>query len=530
MLIIWVLDFGHPTLFDDFEDDRAAVALDHNVFLDLHMKTEERPQGEESRYLLSDWIGEYVELCVTNEVFNEILSHDDPDERAVEQQWATQYRNLSAPNDPWQRLTDKVASIAPKAGRADHQHVARAAAGGARYLVSRDRDLLDAAEAIQAELDLAVLQPAELIAHLDQMRAEDPYRPVALEGTELRQLSPSADMQEEVQAALLNHGDGEKRAELGSRLRPMLADRESYDVQAVKAADGRIVAGFARRVTDGGLEVPFIRVAPRERGLNVIARQLVFGQRKQAADLKLEEARITDPHLSRGIREVLKLEHFEEEGEGWTARVKTGLLKADEIGVDGPLSKEKAIQYEDTFWPAKVIGAEVPTYIVPIKVPYAEALLDAGFSEQSLLPRQLGLGLDREHVYYRRTRNDRGIAPGARILWYVTGDAPVHPRGSIRAVSQVADVVTGRPRSLHARFKRFGVYSLEQVSATADGNGEVMALRFANTEVLERPLSVDDLQAIWEQQDDRFYAPQSPTLIDEHMFALLYSRSSRYAD
>jgi hypothetical protein len=336
-------------------------------------------------------------------------------------------------------------------------------------------------------------------------------------------------MQEDVQAALLNHGDGEKRAELGSRLRPMLADRENYDVRAVKAVDGRIVAGFARKVTDGGLEVPFIRVAPGESGLNVIARQLVFGQRKRAADLKLEVARITDPHLSRGIREVLKLEHFEEEGKDWAARVKTGLLKADEIGVDGPLSVEKAAQYEDTFWPAKVIGAEVPTYIVPIKVPYAEALLDAGFSEQSLLPRQLGLGLDREHVYYRSTQNDRGIAPGARILWYVTGDAPVHPRGSIRAVSQVADVVTGRPRSLHALFKRFGVYSLEQVSAIADGNGEVMALRFANTEVLERPLSVDDLQAIWEQQGDRFYAPQSPTLIGEHMFALLYSKSSRYA-
>lgn len=530
MLDLWVLDFGHPTLFDDFEDERPAAALDHNVFLDLHMKVEERPQGEESHYLLSDWIGEYVELCVTDEVFMEIRSHDNPAERRLEQQWATQYRNLSSPNDPWRELTDTVASIAPKAGPADHRHVARAAAAGARYLITRDRDLLNAADAIRAELDLAVLQPAELIVHLDQMRADDPYQPVALQGTELNQLSPSAGMHEEVLTALLNHGAGEKRAELGSCLRPILADRESYDVQVIRAADGRIVAGFARRVTNGDLEIPFIRVAPGQRGLNVIARQLAFSQRKRAADLKLAAARITDPHLPRGIREVLKLEHFEEDEKGWTCRVKTGLLRADEIGVAGPLSLEKAVRYEDAFWPAKVIGAEVPTYIVPIKVPFAEALLDAGFSEQSLLPRQLGLGLDREHVYYRSTQNARGISPGARILWYVTGDAPVHPRGSIRAVSQVADVVTGRPKRLHARFKRFGVYSLKQVSAKADGNGEVMALRFTNTEVLERPLSVDDLETIWDGQGDRFYAPQSPTLIHEHMFALLYTRSSRYVD
>lgn len=529
-LTIWVRDFGHPTLLDGFEDDRRAVALDHNVFLDLHLPPTERPQGKESRYLLDDWIGEYVELCVTDEIFHEIRRHSDSTQKAAELRWAQQYRKLSKPTDNWNELTKEVAALAPRAGAADHRHVARAAAAGAAYFVSRDQPLLEAADAIAAALDIAVLPPAGLIVRLDHIRSEDPYQPVALQGTELHRRSPPDVIHDQMSIALLNHAAGEKKAELGSRLRPMLADRQNHEVQVVEDADGRIVAGFARRKTDQGLEIPLLRVAPGERGAEVIARQLVFDQRKHAADLRLRTIRITDPQVSRAIRDVLKLEHFEEDDEDWTARVKTGLMKAEEIDVDGPLSQKKAVQYEDTFWPVKVIGAGVPTYIVPIKVPYAEALLDAGFSEQSLLPRQLGLGLDREHVYYRSTQNARGIAPGARILWYVTGDAPVHPRGSIRAVSQVVDVVTGRPRSLHARFKRFGVYSLEQVSAIADGNGEVMALRFANTEVLERPPSVDDLQAIWEQQGDRFYAPQSPTLIGEHMFAQLYSTSSRYAN
>lgn len=527
-LTIWVRDFGHPTLLDSFEDDRRTVALDHNVFLDLHLPPEERPQGKESRYLLDDWIGEYVELCVTDEIFHEIRRHSDDTERAAEQRWAQQYRNLSKPVDNWAELKDEVAALAPKAGAADHRHVARAAAAGAAYFVSRDRPLLEAADAIAASLDIAVLPPAGLIVRLDRLRSEDPYQPVALQGTELRRRSPPDAIHDQISIALLNHATGEKRSELGSLLRPMLADRQNHEVQVVEDVDGRIVAGFARRRTDQALEIPLLRVAAGERGADVIARQLVFDQRKHAADLGCQTVRVPDPHAPRAIRDALKLEHFEEDQQGWTCRVRTGILKAGEIGIDGPLSLEKAVRYEDTFWPAKVIEVEVPTYIVPIKVSAAEALLDAGFSEQTLVPRQLGLGLDREHVYYRSTQNARGISPGARILWYVTGDAPVHPRGSIRAISQVADVVTGRPKSLHARFERFGVYLLEQVSALADGNGEVMALRFTNTEVLERPVLIDDLETIWEQQGDRFYAPQSPTLIDERMFVLLYGRSSRY--
>jgi hypothetical protein len=265
-------------------------------------------------------------------------------------------------------------------------------------------------------------------------------------------------------------------------------------------------------------------------GANVIARQLVFGQRKRAADSRLLGVRITDPHISRDIRAVLKSERFEESAGIWVCQVRTGIVKAQDVGVDEGLSSTAAIDFEDKFWPVKVSGAEISTYLVPIKVAFAEALFDLNLAEQSLLPRQLGLGLDREHVYYRSTQNSRGLAAGARILWYVTGDTRVHSRGSVRAVSQVADVVTGRPRSLHARFERFGVYSAEQVSRGSDRNGNVMALRFANTEVLRHPLSLDELASMWNESGERFFPPQSPVLISERMFCLLYERSSAYAD
>jgi hypothetical protein len=177
----------------------------------------------------------------------------------------------------------------------------------------------------------------------------------------------------------------------------------------------------------------------------------------------------------------------------------------------------------------KVTGTQIDNYLVPIKTSAAEALFDTGLAERSLLPRQTALGLSREHVYYRKTRNSRDIAAGARILWYVTGDSPVHSQGSLRAISQIAEVVEGPPRTLHARFERLGVYSLEQVSELANGNGQVMAIRFVNTEVLERPISLDGLKVLWTEHGERFFAPLSPTLLDEHMFDPIYKQSSAYA-
>lgn len=528
LLTAWIRDFGHPTLFD-FEDERATAALDHNVFLDLHMNPDERPQGEESRYLLSDWIGEYVEFCITNEVLYEIQDHADTQERATEKEWAALYRNISKADAAWPDLAEEVAALAPKAGRADHQHVARATAAGATYLVTRDQGLLDAAEAIESALELLVLRPGVLIRRLDRMRANDPYEPVALHGTELSQVSPPADMHEDALASLLNHGHGEKRSELDSRLRPILADRDGHEVRVVQAANGQIVAGFARRVVDRRLEVPFIRVIPGVRGANAIARHLVFEQREHAADQRLEAVRIADPHASRNVLEVLKLEHFEEAVDKWTCQVKTGLVEAEDIDLAGPSAAEEAVRYESRCWPVKVTGAQIDNYLVPIKTSAAEALFDTGLAEKSLLPRQTALGLNREHVYYRSTQNSRGIAAGARILWYVTGDSPVHSQGSLRAISQVAEVIEGPPRTLHARFERLGVFSLEQVSRVADGNGQVMAIRFVNTEVLARPISLDDLKVLWATHGEHFSHPLSPTLIDEHMFGPVYKQSSTYA-
>lgn len=421
LLTIWVRGFGHPTLFDVGSDDRPRAALDHNVFLDLHLDARVRPQGVESRYLLDDWIAEYVELCVTDEIFHEIHQHEDADERVAQQQWASEYRNVSAPSAAWEGLVSIVARLAPAAGDRDHRHVARAAAGGAAYLVSRDGELLKAATGIEETLAISVLRPEALIVRLDATRSESPYQPADLQGTALRQFAPPDRLHDEVIAALLNHGAGERLADLRSRLRPSLADPAQCDVRIVQTPHDRTVAGFVRRSDAGRLEIPLLRVVPGWRGAHVVARQLVFAQRRHAADHGLSQVVVTDAHLPRDVLTALPAESFEEIAGGWSCDVQTGVVVAsDGNNAD---SNAQAAEAEVRCWPPKVLGAGIPTYMVAITVAFAEALLDPHLAAQSLLPRQVERFRRESRHPSMRTAKAPGVPPVPNFD-AVVADAP----------------------------------------------------------------------------------------------------------
>ena len=68
-----------------YQAERATAALDHNVFLDLHIDIS---QGRKRRRADTSWktgSPRYVELCLTDEIFHEIHNHPDAQERSLEQ-------------------------------------------------------------------------------------------------------------------------------------------------------------------------------------------------------------------------------------------------------------------------------------------------------------------------------------------------------------------------------------------------------------------------------------------------------------
>ncbi len=482
-LTVWLRDTGDDGLFQALAPDRDLAALDHNVFIDLHTSLRERPQGEASRVLRSDWIGEFVELVVTDEVAHEIQRLDDVALKTAQFEQIGSYRRIG--DGPWRDLVAAVAEIAPAADPPDHRHVARAAAAGATFLLSRDEELLKKAAALEQAVGVRVLNPEALIVQLDRLQAEGPYRLKDLEGTELQTASPSEDLHRAFLLALHHNGSGDRLGVFRQRVAPLLADTRSHETKIIRSADGSTVAGFIRTSRESVLDVPLIRVVPGAPAAAVLARQVVFAQRAEAANRGATSVVVSDPSPSRDVADALTAEGFVPDAGRWSCGVTTGLRRAAHLpqvrsSIDGA-------RFERTNWPARVLDAGIVTYLVPIRVSFAAALIDPGLAEGSMFKRDSVLGLAREHVYYRATRNHRGIAPGARILWYVTGTNQVHRRSSIRAVSQVAEVRCGDPRHLYSRFERFGVYTQSQVVATAGANGDVMAIRFVDTETFQTP-------------------------------------------
>jgi ribosomal protein S18 acetylase RimI-like enzyme/predicted nucleic acid-binding protein len=524
-LTVWLDDTGDIDLFGGIETERDLAALDHNVFLDLHIALAERPQGRASRVLLSDWIGEFVELVVTDEVAHEINRLVDPAGKQSQFEQIGSYRHVG--DAKWRELEPVVAAIVPRACDSDHRHVARAAAAGATFLLTRDRELLKQADKLEQAVGVRVIEPAALIVRLDRLQADGPYRLKDLEGTALQTASPSENDHETFLSSLLNNGRGERRGEFRERVSPLLADTKLHETKVVRDHDGTTIAGFTRTARGSALEVPVLRVAPGAPAAAALARQLVFAQRAEAAERRASAVVVTDPHPSRDISNALAAEGFKREGQRWSCAVATGLTPARVLG--GVQTSADAARYEHQRWPVRVTEAGVQTYLVPIKVTFAAALIDPGLAEGSIFKRDPILGLMREHVYYRATRNGRGIHAGARILWYVTGTNPVHPRPSIRAVSQVAEVREGNPRHLFSRFERFGVYTEAQVVEAAGADGNVMAVRFVDTETFATPLDLDEIREVWTAAGDEFVAPPSPTVLSERMFASIYARSSSYA-
>lgn len=280
--------------------------------------------------------------------------------------------------------------------------------------------------------------------------------------------------------------------------------------------------------------VDLMRVAGADRTSYAVARQLAFLQRQEMANSRRSgEVVVRDPNLSAAVRDALEIEGYEHADGLWTSAIRRGLRtvadfeEASGIGDSGLSLFAAAV--ERRLWPVKVTGAGLPTFVVPIRPAWAAQLFDSTLAARTLFGREAGLGLSREHVYYRKPRNANGIAAPTRILWYVSGRGHGQPEGSIRAVSQLAEVVVGRPLTIHERFSRLGVFDVDQVRGAADSSGRVMALRFTDTELLARPIMLSELRSIAQSEGASFVAPMSPRRIDEGLFERLYRQASAYA-
>lgn len=542
LLTTWWRDFGHPTLFSvsHLAGPRVVAVLDTNVVLDLATR---RPWSEESQGLLSDWVDERARLAVTKAVTQELNNHPDAATRAHTRDFLNAFSRVDTAKSAWggyeQALREGLGATALSPhDQADLQHIARAHGAGAQYFITRDEATLRIVGGVaESVLGIEVTSPGAFLQALWEL-GEHHYEPARLENTAFRVMSVSAGDIDGLARRFLNHGEGERLGTFRQQLRRLLAAPMRWQVRVVKHDESAPVALFGRSLTERR-EVPLLRATGPLAA--TVARQVLYLQRHNTARFSASVLRVTDPMVSPAVFRALHDESFVLTSTGWWgAAIRTSAAAVETadtlkgLDADPTLGTGEAAvallhdpvpavvdAVEARFWPLKVLGTRLPTFLVPIRPAFAAQLFDTRLSQGTLFARDDSLGLSREHVYYRAAKPNVLLAP-ARILWYVTREPDVPGTGAVRACSRLAEVVVAPPRTLHRRFKHLGVYGLRDVQAVAR-DGEAMAIRFTHTEGL-RPVPLPELREAAAQANGGGVLLQSPWRVSEHVFESVYHR------
>ena len=552
ILTDWYLNHGHPNLLTILTQkeigNKLGCAIDANVFYDLIDETGNR---ENSRCLMADWLQSEVELCLTDEIDNEINRCKDLNRKKDLRKLAEQFKRLPYSQEKFTEVRNFLRQDYPEDLTAndasDIGHLARAIASDAQFFVTRDTEILEKEAVIYDRYELTVLRPSDLVARLDELRRELEYQPVRLAGTSIETKLIQSGQQKLLIETFLSYATGERKVEFKDKLREFVSSPSKYQCH-VAWENEKPVSLFVYEIKEGSLDVHILRVNKDHELKKVLIQHLLLFLVKVSTKERRLLTKISDSHLSNAAIQAITQDSFFKASDGWQ---KINLpIASSAIAVSAMLSQalnsfdpaphipsfyinelvdpgfleddQRTANLERALYPAKVTDAELPSFIIPIRPEWAEHLFDEGLAGQGLFGAQKELALSREVVYYRSAKNSGGIKAPSRILWYVSnGKGGYCEVKAIRACSRLETVVIDKPKPLFRQFKRLGVYKFKDVLSTAQGSldNNIMAIRFSDTEMFNRPISIDRVQRVLGNKST-FPSPQKISKVE---FKSLYN-------
>jgi len=500
-----------------------VIAIDANVFFDVMVSSS--PYYEESRALLSEWLDD-VDVCVTRELRNELARQPDDEKRRAGQVFMQRFRELAGHPDQLDEALAVIGGVLPPptcdSDHSDRRQLAHAYLEQAKYFATRDEVLLDHAEDLRAAIGLSVLRPSEVVARLHGDFLGSDYAPVRLQGTRI--VGRSVDSENEL-LPFQRFAMKESRAEWLRIVRAARAAADRVTIKVFGAPDEPPrVATAVERVDSARLHIRFLRAlsAPIT---GTLLRRVIANLMEEAHLQGRNRLTIQDPGAGE-VREALEHLGFEAGKDGLLARYAVAKLVERSVAraiVSATLPTvalaetecEKTL--ETRFWPLKVLGAGIETYIVPIQAYWAAALFDRHLAGQDLFGVPDGPALALENVYFSASAVH--IPEGSRILWYVSGEG-----GAVRAVSVCLGTDADSATLLSRRHHRLGVYRWREVLGAAHGDPHktLRAYKFARTELMTKPLPWKRLEdLIWRHMGTRNRV-QSPLRVPENLFVEAY--------
>ncbi|WP_157372915.1 GNAT family N-acetyltransferase [Agromyces sp. Root81] len=508
-LTLWRRDLGEPDLLSAgvLESDLPLAVLDSNVVIDLNASAEiERPFRLESQALMADWLADEVTFAVSKQLDHELNENNNDGERVRQVAGSQDLVRLPTTRPYDTTLEDTLladfgaaAHVRDRSLSKDVKHLADAIRAGARYFVTNDAGVIGAGSWLRERYSLTTVSPHELISDvLDESGAYQPYAAGVFESIDLHWLAAREFTGADLERAFMNFGEHEQGAAFRAQLRTALAHDAARLLVDHK---GALLALVTMEPDTETLRVPMLRVAGGQYSSS-IALQLARQLRIDALRGGHAAVVVTDERLPRRLLGALREDGFTRRPDGQLfstpvdrhvslsdgqdlSRVLDGIAATPEA-ISPALSRDLEWQ----FWPLKVWD-ETPCYVVPIKPNFSMSLFGYPLN---LLPQRRALGLSRRHVYFRSGHNNPFRELPARVLWY----ASTHQDANVQeffALSLGVGAHVLPAEEAHERFNALGVYRRKDVLAAASKDGNVTVLVMEDTEILTKPISLDEFRS-----------------------------------
>ena len=529
LLTLWCLTLALDDQLGLFQaktsDETLDVIIDAQIFFDFYEIDSDK--SKPSKALLSDFLVDSLNLCITDELFNEIDRHKIPEQRGKSRVRAQKFFQINPEPDLVEDFDKFLRGLLPSrtpSQESDIRQLAKAAASDVGIFVTRDRALLKKSKDIAAQTGLQILAPTDLIIQLHELYERQSYAPNLIAGLNLRWQRLTSD-----ELASLPYesfiGYKEKQSRFRTRLESLVAQPNHYECELLRSK-GEIIAIRVLKSSSKKILTAYLARVALSADLSLFGRFLIADTIYRAVENNMSmvkfEASILLPSM---IQDLLDM-GFKKYNDGFVRFCFSRCLDREEVLSEiSQLCTKAKSNYQDMSnldlerhcSPLSLMENQ-NHFLIPIRQGYALNLVDFRQSADDLFGGKPDLLLRWDNVYYRKkTRHKMLKAPG-RILWYVSGAI-----GQIVAVSHLDSVVIDTPKELLRHFKKFGTLKWEDLYEMCEGDisRELMALKFSHTFPFRRPISLDTIRTIYEEDNVKL-SLQSPLKIPVERFWKLF--------
>ncbi len=544
------------TLFDALISTKIAVVIDACIFYDFDAQNP-TPVERESLSLLQDWLFPEVEILITPELKHEIYRHENDYVRKEYLNKARNYPETNATREEFEEALEKVLEIMPVLhepnDRSDANQIAWAVSDNdVNVFVTRDDRILKYSEEIFEEFGLLVQRPIDLLLSIDERIRLEEYRLMRFAGTSFILRRVQQGEQDALANAFQYDHVGEKKSGFLNYLREYLLDRENLISYVVENQAGSYFALFIYDISkENELEIPLFRINSKLAN-STLVRYIALQFIRECIKLNRNLLHITEPQIHKIIEDTLRQDTFYKSSKGWVKVVLPLFADSQRIADKFENVLEKDSDARDYFkfhinilrdtrniqnteamatierliLPGIIADAEIATLSIPILPVWAGRWFDESLARQTLLGASQDRAFNREGVYYSGTK--RNVDLPARVIWYVTKEERIKGSQSIRAISRLDNIITGKARDLFKQFSTLGIYEISDLKRQFGSlDKEITAYRFSDTVLFPNPVSIEEWSTIREEIIGKKPPIYSPTPMNREVFREIYNRGMK---